>query len=85
MLVLVAFQLLLYVVYVRADYGCLCIRGGSLDVYYQPFVLSQELGQLKDGDCKPTYPAGTSVNWTAIQFHNQVIKKVISLHRASYF
>ena len=71
--ILLAFQLLLNVIPIRSDYGCLCIRGGTLNVYLQPFVLSQVLGQLKDRDCKPTYTAGTSANWMAIQFHNQVI------------
>ena len=72
MLFVLAFQLLSNVIYAIADYRCLCIRGGTSDVYYQPFTLSTVLGHLRDGDCKPTFQAGTSVNWTAIQFHNQV-------------
>ena len=84
MLIVLAFQLLSNVIGVNADYGCLCIHGGTSDVYYQPFILSTMLGHLRDGDCKPTFQAGTSVNWTAIQFHNQVLQSICTLKASSH-
>ena len=83
MFIVLAFQLFSNIIYVTADYGCLCIRGGTSDVHLQPFVLSPVLGQLKGGDCKPTFPAGTSVNWTAIQYHNQVHQLYIGVRQVN--